>query len=186
MSAANADSFITSPSVPVSCTLPDPGTTATSTSRTSPPAAVQASPHAIPNRSVPSSRLGGRCAGGPSSSRKCAASTRFRRRGAPPSSSVAARRRPAWPAGPAVPAVPAPSPLAPCSSSPAATDRASFRATLDSRRSNSRTPASRVYSAITFCTASPEIPGDHGSIPWRFTCLGQRNRRAITRFSVSR
>src|SRR5918999_1725346 len=66
--AALADSFITSPSVPVSCTFPRPPSALTSTSSTSPPAVVYARPVATPTRSssvnslgsygaVPSSRL---------------------------------------------------------------------------------------------------------------------------------
>ena len=55
-----------SPSVPVSCTCPVPGTKATSTSMTSPPDSVQASPLAMPTRS-PSSNTCLKCVGGPKS-----------------------------------------------------------------------------------------------------------------------
>jgi hypothetical protein len=51
-SAAEADSFITSPSCPVIWSLPSPGKAVASMKSTSPPTGVHASPVATPGSSV--------------------------------------------------------------------------------------------------------------------------------------
>ena len=79
-SAAAADSFITSPSCPVTWSLPSPGKAVASTNSTSPPTGVQASPVATPGSSVRCPTSGWK-RGLPSSSRTTAGRTvRFERR----------------------------------------------------------------------------------------------------------
>ena len=67
-SAACADSFITSPSWPVSVSVPLPGIREASTKRTSPPVGVHARPMATPGFFVRSSTSSSRNLGAPSSS----------------------------------------------------------------------------------------------------------------------